>query len=228
MKKTLKKALFYFGGLFLMTIGLNVSKLSNLGITAASSTARVLELITPLTLGVCSMIVFIAMVALQFVLLRRRFTVTNILGIPMAVLFGYLVDITGTDPEAFGHLLIWVPRPGSYPMQLLYMVISVIISGIGIFMYLRPKWIPMPSEGLAGALSAVTHLSFGNCKTIVDCSVVAIALVLQFIFLGGLAAFTGDNIIIREGTIISAICMGQIVRLMTKWTGEKIERWFGR
>ena len=63
MKQVLKKALFYFGGLFLMTIGLNVSKLSNLGITAASSTARVLELISPLTLGVCSMIVFIAIIS---------------------------------------------------------------------------------------------------------------------------------------------------------------------
>lgn len=209
-----------------MTIGLNVSKLSNLGITAASSTARVLELITPLTLGVCSMIVFIVMVLLQFLMLRKGFAMINILGIPLAVLFGYLVDITGTDPEAFGHLLIWVPKPGSYPMQLLYMVISVIISGLGIFMYLRPKWIPMPSEGLAGALSKASHLSFGNCKTIVDCSVVVLALVLQFIFLGGIAAFTGNNIIIREGTIISAVCMGQIVRILTKLTGDKIQKWF--
>ena len=228
MSKAVKKAVFYFGGLFIMTIGLNVSKLSNLGITAASSTARVLELLTPLTLGVCSMIVFIIMVLLQLVILKKRFRATNILGIPMAVLFGYLVDITGTDPDAFGHLLIWVPKPETYAMQFLYMIISVVISGIGIFMYLRPKWIPMPSEGLAGAINTATGISFGNCKTIVDCSVVAIALILQFCFLGGLAAFTGESVIIREGTIISAIFMGQIVRLLTKLTDEKINKWFNR
>lgn len=215
----------YFAGLFTMTIGINLSKLANLGITATTAIPRVLELTTGLTLGAASLLIYLGMILVQLLLLRRRFPVRDLLGVPLTFLFGWMVDLTGTDPNAFGHLLLALPKPQGYPQQLGYMVLSVAVSGVGIFLYLRPRWIRMPSEGLAGAISTVSGLSFGNCKSLSDTSLVAIALVLQMALLGGLSSFVGEGVVVREGTVVSALLMGQIVRLLTGLVGDRVDRW---
>ena len=110
-------------------------------------------------------------------------------------------------------------------MKLVYLVVSVLIIGIGVFLYLRPKWVPMPAEGLAGAIAQVSGKAFGDCKTIVDTSMIVVALVLQLIFLGGLSSFTGDGVVVREGTIVAAIFVGQVVKFLGKNLGGKVDGW---
>lgn len=221
--KIVKQAICYILGLFIITIGINISKMSALGISPVSSIPRACEVIWGFTLGTTTMIIYCILVVLQIVVLRKKFKLTNLLGVPLTIVFGWMVDITGTDPNAFGHLLLNFPRPESYPVKLIYLVVSVIVIGVGVFLYLRPHWIPMPAEGLAGAISEVSGKTFGDCKTIVDCSMIAIAIILQLIFLGGFKSFTGDTVVVREGTVIAAVCVGQTVKLLTKLCGKKIE-----
>jgi uncharacterized membrane protein YczE len=136
-----------------------------------------------------------------------------------------MVDLTGTDPNAFGHLLLNFPRPEGYLMKFIYMVISVVIIGCGVFLYLRPNWIPMPAEGLAGAIAQVSGKAFGDCKTLVDTAMIVVALILQLIFLGGLSSFIGDGVVVREGTVIAAIFVGQVVKLLSKKFAKPVEAW---
>ena len=75
----------------------------------------------------------------------------------------------------------------------------------------------MPAEGLAAAISKVSGKPFGDCKTFVDVGLIVTALILQLIFLGGFKSFTGANVVVREGTILSAVCVGQVVKLLNKW-----------
>lgn len=220
-----KQFICYILGLFVITIGINISKMSNLGISPVSAIPRALELMCGFTLGITTFIIQIILVLLQLLILRKDFRVINALGLLLTVVFSYMVDLTGTDPNAMGHLLLNFPRPQNYVMQFVYMVVSVIIIGIGVFLYLRPKWVPMPTEGLAGAIAQVSGKAFGDCKTIVDTSMIVIALVLQLVFLGGLSSFTGDGVVVREGTIIAAICVGQVVKFLGRNLGAKVDGW---
>lgn len=223
-----KKAISYLLGLLIITIGINISKMSALGISPVSSIPRACEVKWGLTLGVTTMIIYCILVALQVIILRKKFRIINALGILLTVVFGWMIDFTGTDPNAFGHLMLHFPRPEGYLMQLLYSVVSVIIIGLGVFLYLRPKWIPMPAEGLAGAIAEVSGKPFGDCKTLVDCSMIFVALMIQLIFLGGFSSFTSDTVVVREGTIIAAVCVGQVVKLLTKWIGKPLDAFLNK
>lgn len=225
-KELTKKALCYVLGLLIITIGINISKMSQLGISPVSSIPRACELAWGITLGKTTMIIYCILVFLQIAVLRKKFKIINVLGIALTFAFGWMIDITGTDPNAFGHLLLNFPRPHSYIVKLIYSLASVAIIGTGVFLYLRPRWIPMPAEGLAGAISETTGKAFGDCKSAVDTSMIAIALLLQLIFLGGFKSFTGSQIVVREGTVIAALGVGQVVKFLTRKLGSSFERWF--
>lgn len=220
-----KQFVCYVLGLLIISVGINFSKMSALGITPVSSIPRACEQIWGMTLGTTTMIIYIILVLLQLVILRKRFRVINALGIVITFVFSAMVDFTGTDPNAFGHLLANFPRPEGYPMQLLYMVISLFISAIGVFLYLQPKWVPMPAEGLAGAIATVSGKPFGDCKTIADTTMVVAALILQLVFLGGFGSFLQEGVVVREGTIIAAIGVGQIVKLISKKAAKPMDAW---
>ncbi len=219
-----KQFICYIGGLLILTVGLNLSKLSGLGISPVSSIPRACEIIWGLTLGTTSMIVYAVLVLLQFILLRKRFRVINILGIVVTFLFSWMIDLTGSDPRAFGHLMAAVPVAGTYPMKLVYLVVSIFLIALGVFLYTSAHWIPMPAEGLAEALSTVTGKAFGDCKTMLDCTLIAIALILQLVFLGGFDSFKDPSTtVVREGTIISAVCVGQVVKFFNRKLGQKLQ-----
>lgn len=220
-----KQFVCYVLGLLVITIGINISKMSNLGISPVSSIPRACEQIWGFTLGITTMIIYIFLVLAQLVILRKDFRLTNALGIVLTIVFSAMIDLTGTDPNAFGHLLLNFPRPEGYVMKFIYMVVSVVIIGTGVFLYLRPNWVPMPAEGLAGAVAQVTGKPFGDCKTIVDTSMIIVALILQLIFLGGLSSFTGEGVVVREGTVIAAVFVGQVVKILSKKFAKPLEGW---
>lgn len=215
-----KRILMYLIGLLIIATGINVSKMSGLGISPVSSIPRALEVALGFSLGTMVIVIYIVLVLLQLLVLRKKFKLKNILGVPVAIVFGWMVDLMGIDPNAFGHLLYNFPRPVGYPMQFLYLIVSVLIIGVGVFIYLKPNLVPMPAEGLAGAISEVSGKPFGDCKTMVDVGLITVALVIQLIFLGGFSSFTGETVVVREGTIISAVCVGQVVKFLNKRFGK--------
>lgn len=234
--KIVKRILIYLSGLMIIALGINISKMSGLGIAPVSSVPRAVEVTLTnfgislpvgnqnlITTGNMVIVIYCILVIAQIVVLRKEFKAINVLGVPIAIVFGKMVDLVGIDPKAFGHLLnrINFPFPQNYPMRLVYIFASIIIIGIGVFVYLRPNLVPMPAEGLAAAISQKTGKLFGNCKTIVDTSLITIALIIQLIFLGGIHSFTGETVVVREGTILCAVCIGQVVKFLNKKLPKK-------
>ena len=233
MKKTLdivKRIIIYLVGCLIIALGINVSKLSALGISPVSSIPGVLAKKFPtVSLGSMVIIVYCLLVLAQFITLRKRFQLKNVLGVPVALVFGLMVDFVGTVPfkltlagiplgieKEFNGLLVNFPRPSNLLMQFVYLIASIILIGIGVVIYLKPKLVPMPAEGLAGAISTVSGKPFGNCKTIVDVSLILIASILQVIFLGGFKTFGIGKGVVGIGTILAAICVGQVVKFINK------------
>lgn len=214
-----KRIIIYLVGCSLIAIGINISKMSGLGISPVSSIPRALEVVWGFSLGTMVILVYIVLVLLQLLVLRKDFKLINFLGVPVAIVFGWLVDFFGINPSTVGHLLYNFPRPETYLMKLVYLFASIIIIGIGVYIYLKPQLVPMPAEGLAAAIAKKTGKPFGDCKTLVDISLITIALIIQLVFLGGLSSFNSDIIIVREGTIISALCVGQVVKFISRIKG---------
>ena len=212
--KMFKRILLYLAGLFCIAVGINVAKLAGLGISPVSSVPRALVVVWGFSLGTMIMLVYCALVLLQLIVLRKDFRWVNTLGVPVGIVFGSLVDFVGINPATAGHLMarLSLTQPATYFGSLAYLILSICIIGFGVTLYLMPKLIPMPGEGLAEAISKKTGKAFGDCKTIVDVSLILIALILQLLFLGGFSSFTGDKVVVREGTVLSAVLVGQTVK----------------
>ena len=225
MKNMPKRILTYLAGYLIIAIGINISKMSGLGISPVSSIPRALEVVFGLSLGTMVIIVYCVLVFVQFLILRKDFKLINLLGVPCAIVFGWMVDFVGINPDAIGHLLYYCPKPDDftslapfalYLIRFAYLIVSIIIIAIGVYIYLSPGLVPMPSEGVAAAIAKISGKPFGDCKTIVDVSLISIALIIQLIFLGGLKSFTGNTVVVREGTILSALLVGQCVKFISK------------
>lgn len=235
------RIIFYLIGLFIIALGINVSKLATLGISPVSSIPGVLNkifedisfsigsLTIHVTLGTMVIVVYCLLVIAQFIVLGKKFKIVNALGVAVGFVFGYMVDLVGTDPKALGHLLytLGVPGPASFGanevgtliIAIAYLLVSIIIIGIGVYIYLKPELVPMPAEGLALAISTKNGKAFGNCKSIVDTTLIAIALALQIICLGGFNSINplaDEKGVVGIGTIVSALLVGQVVKFIKR------------
>ena len=142
-----KRIIVYFLGLFVLGMGVNFAKYAGLGISPVSSVPYALELISQYSLSTTTLVVYVLFTLIQILLLRKDFQILQILQLPVTFAFSYFILFTDR-----AHLLFWLPEPGNYAVQLLYVAIAIVLSGIGVFLYLQPDLIPMPPEGLVQAM----------------------------------------------------------------------------
>ena len=212
----LKKLACYTAGLLLIAVGINVSKAGGLGISPASSAPYALETIWGIELGQATRIINVFLIALQIVLLRKRYKMIQLL--QFLTIFVLSVFITYTSRNY--PLLSWLPNPANYAAALAYTIFSSIVIGVGVSLYLIPKWIPMPPEGLAVTLTQLGQgkMPIHNAKNCVDISLVIIAIALSLAMQGKVSA-------VREGTVIIALLVGRFVGIGNKIYKEKILNW---
>ena len=215
LKKTAKKLLFYVGGLFLLAIGVNISKAAQLGISPVSAIPYAMELIWSINLGNATLIFNILLIAVQIALLRKNYNLVQLLQIVCTYLFGIFITYTSRE-----HLLLWLPLPSSYIIKLIYLFVSIIIIGIGVSFYLIPNLVPLPAEGLVNAIvkKSKDKYKFANVKVAVDSSMVFVSAVLSIVFLGGLKS-------VREGTVLAALLIGKVVGVIFKRYKKGFIQW---
>lgn len=213
MKQTIPKICSYVGGIFLIALGVNLSKMAGLGISPVASVPYAVELIWGIELGLATAIVYIFLILLQLILLRR-FSIMPFLQLLTTVVMSGFTTITST-----AYLLKWLAKPETYLQSLVFLAISIVLIGIGVFFYIKPNYIPIPSEGIAKTLVQISKgkLQFPNAKVTVDCSLVAIAVILTLITIGRVAG-------VREGTVITALLVGKMVGVCRKVEQKLRER----
>ena len=96
-----KQFICYVMGLLVITIGINISKMSALGISPVSSIPRACEQIWGFTLGTTTFIIYIILVVLQIVILRKDFKIINVLGIVLTMVFSVMIECVRTFAAGF-------------------------------------------------------------------------------------------------------------------------------
>lgn len=215
MKKTLKRLFIYITGFVILAAGVNISKTAQLGISPVSAIPYAMELIWGISLGMATFLFNIMVIGLQIILLRKNYKPIQLLQLVCTYLFGLFITYTSRE-----YLLFWLPLPSFYLMKILYLLISIIVIGIGASLYLIPNFVPLPAEGLAKALVELSKdkIKFSNAKVGVDSFMVLISALLSLVFLGGLKS-------VREGTILAALLIGKVVGFVFKHYKNAILAW---
>ena len=197
----LKRYLIFLVGLFVNSLGVSLITKANLGTSPISSIPYVLSLNFPFTLGNFTIFFSIFLIVLQLIILRKNFKLEHILQIPASIIFGYFIDLTMI-------LFSWV-NPEAYIMKIVYLLIGCLILGVGVYMEVLADVVMLPGESFVRAIVLTWKTNFGTTKICFDVSMSVIAAVLSFVFAGRLAG-------VREGTVIAALLVGFIARLIGK------------
>ena len=183
------------------SLGVSLITKANLGTSPISSIPYVLSLNFPFTLGNFTIFFSIFLIVLQLIILRKNFKLEHILQIPVSIIFGYFIDLTMI-------LFFWV-NPEAYIMKIVYLLIGCLILGVGVYMEVLADVVMLPGESFVRAIVLTWKTNFGTTKICFDVSMSVIAAVLSFVFAGRLAG-------VREGTVIAALLVGFIARLIGK------------
>ena len=197
----LKRYLIFLVGLFVNSLGVSLITKANLGTSPISSIPYVLSLNFPFTLGNFTIFFSIFLIVLQLIILRKNFKLEHILQIPVSIIFGYFIDLTMI-------LFFWV-NPEAYIMKIVYLLMGCLILGVGVYMEVLADVVMLPGESFVRAIVLTWKTNFGTTKICFDVSMSVIAAVLSFVFAGKLAG-------VREGTVIAALLVGFIARLIAK------------
>ena len=198
----------YCLGLLILAFGIALAVNSNLGVSPVSSLPYVISQIAGISLGTCTILVYICYILLQMVI-SRKFQPALLLQLVFSTIFGWFVD--GAK---------WVLGDFCLPTyfgQLAMLAASIVLIGFSLVLYIDVQLAPMPAEGLVGCLCEKLQKPFSSMKTFVDCSSVLIGAVLSFLFLGKLVG-------IREGTILTALLVGKTMGYLRKFVGPWIRK----
>lgn len=205
MKELPRRYLVFFSGVLVCATGIAFITRAALGSSPISATPLVLSLITPdyLSMGVFTFAFNMLFLAVE-ALLMRRFTLTQALAIPATLFFSLCIDCAMS--------LIPLQLNGPLPLRAAYLLLGCCLMALGISLEVIGSVVLLPGESVVKAIAHRMGKVFGNVKVGFD---VALTLAASVIALFAFHRLNG----VGAGTLVSALLVGQIVKLFTPRLG---------
>lgn len=213
MRKTeiAKRYILFIVSLFFAALGVAFTKHGELGVSPISSVANIMSYkFDSLSLGTWLIIYNCFLIVGQIAILRKEFEPIQLLQVPLSFLFGWFTDL--------GMWIVSFIPVNSYPLRLTMVIVGVVILGFGITLSVIANVIMNAGEAFVKAVSDKIRKEFGNVKIVFDILNVVLALALSLVF------FNFTIVGTREGTIISALLTGGVVKFFSKKLKTPLER----
>lgn len=210
----IKSYALFLIGLFIASMGVALSAKAGLGTSPVASVPYSVSLVNhTLTFGWWLNMWSVLQIAVQIALLRKKCKpVEIIIQTVLAFVYGYLTD--------FSCKLISGLQANTYIMQFALMILSCFVLGFGIWIQFKGGVAMLPGEAMNRAISEVTGKKYENIKIFFDVLYIIVAAAICFIFIGKLEG-------VREGSIIAAVLIGNIIKLYNslynKLTRKKLQ-----
>ena len=200
MKQTIKNYVLFIIGLFIASMGVSLSTKAGLGTSPVASVPYSISIVNDmLTFGWWLNIWSLAQIAVQIILLRSKCNPLEIIiQTALAFVYGYLTDLS--------CMLINGIHADSYAIQFSLMILSCFVLALGIWIQFKGGVAMLPGEAMNRTISEVMGKRYENVKIFFDVLYIVAAAVICFIFVGELDG-------VREGSIIAAVVVGNIIKL---------------
>ncbi|MER2114425.1 MAG: DUF6198 family protein [Solibacillus isronensis] len=213
MNQITKRIFIYILGTFLLGIGVTFSIKADLGVSPVSSLGYAIALITSISVGTAVFLSNLVFIAVQF-LLSGKFEAKNyLLQLISSVLVSVFIDAT----LALG---IFLPDATNWTLKIVYLVISLFIIALGVFLYVSAR-LPLASyDALIPIVGEKLKKPFGKAKTISDLVNITISTLICLLFIQTFGS-------IGIGTLIAAYFTGKIVGVIIKYFKAPLYNWLG-
>ena len=190
-------------GLFVASLGVAFSTKAGLGTSPVASVPYSVSLVNhALSFGWWLNVLSLIQITVQVALLRKRCKPLEIIiQTAVAFLYGYLTD--------FSCRILNGVQPAAYVARFAVMLVGCIVLALGIWIQYQGGVAMMPGEAMNRAISIVTGKRYENVKVFFDVLYILIATVICLVFLGELAG-------VREGSVIAALLVGNIIKLYNR------------
>lgn len=194
-------------GLLVLSLGIALITKASLGTSPITSIPYSLSMIfTSLTLGNFTILYSFLLVAIQAALLGRKANKFNLaMQVIVSIFFGYFVD--------FGMWVFGSVDPTIYAERILFVIIGCCGLAFGVYMQIIADLVIIPGDGLAYTLTMKLRKPYNRVRVTQDVTMIVIAAIIGYIGLGTLGG-------VREGTVISAILVGNIASLYLRKLGR--------
>lgn len=198
-QEVVRRFALFIISLFFSAFGVAFTKCGDLGVSPISSVANVMSIqFSSLSLGTWLILWNCILIAGQICILRKAFQPIQLLQIPLSFLFGYFTD--------FAMWCVSYLSVNSYLVQVLMVLMGVLLLGFGISLSVIANVIMNSGEAFVKAVSDSIHKDFSYVKIAFDIGFVLLAIMLSLMF------FDFAIIGTREGTLLSALCTGMVVK----------------
>jgi len=197
---TSRRVFFYLLGTVILALGISSAVRADIGVAPASTIAHAISKLTQLTIGRSTSLYYVFCMLMQ-VIIARRITLKILLQLPVAYLFGLLID--------FFYMLLSFPLPGILHRVLLLLA-SLVITSLGIRIMVGADILLAPSDGLAQAIGKPFDWPMSKSKLIFDMIITTFTAILTLIAVGDVFFVVG------AGTVLFMIGTGPIIGLFTK------------
>lgn len=184
-------------------MGVAFTKSGELGVSPISSVPNVMSIkFENISMGNWLIIWNCILILGQIVILRKEFQIIQLLQVPLSFIFGYFTD--------FGMWCVSFIPVNIYYIRILMVISGIIILGFGIALSVIANVIMNSGEAFVKAISDKYNKNFGNIKICFDVINVLLVVILSLVF------FNFTIVGTREGTVISALLTGVVVKFFTK------------
>ncbi len=203
MKQIVRNYILFLIGLFIAAMGVALSAKAGLGTSPVASVPYSISLLNhTLTFGWWLNLWSVLQILVQVALLRKKCNpIEIIIQTVLAFVYGYLTD--------FSCILINGIQANSYAVQFGLMILSCFVLGLGIWIQFKGGVAMLPGEAMNRAISEITGKRYENIKIFFDVLYIVAAAVICLLFIGKLEG-------VREGSIIAALLIGNIIKLYNR------------
>lgn len=209
---TIKHVGVYILGLFILTIGISLSIFAGLGVSPVSSLAYALTLASNISIGTTTILTNILFIIFQWIISRKFKIREYILQLIIVIMFGFFTDFT------FWIVQHFLPEPANLLGATFYLILSLIVVSLGLFLYLNTNLSMMPYDALTHVISVRYRMDFSKAKIICDVVNVLVATVFCLVTMHNFGS-------IGIGTFIAAYFTGIILGIFMKLFKVKLVTW---
>lgn len=191
---------FYFIGLIVLTLGIAFAVNSSLGTSPFDALLVGLFRTFGLTIGSWEVVVGLMMVLSNALIDRKR-----------PEYFALITSlVTGIGIDSWLFILNMFGSPTTWVGKWIYLILSLILTGLGIAIYLQSQVAPNPMDRSMMLISEKTGMSVTYSRALIN----VILVILAFLFGGAIGI----------GTLINALVTGAIINFFLPYTKRIRER----
>lgn len=196
----IKRVSIYLTGMVFVSLGIVLCAKCGLGVSPVSSLPYVFEAVVPLTFGQLTIIYHIINIAIQLFLLKELYNIKVLLQIPVALIFGWLIDLIKS-------MIIFDSTKLLY--QIPALILSVLFTALGMVCMVEMELVQNPPDGVVKLISEKGKAELGKVKVLYDVASAGSAALVGIVCLGEVRG-------IGIATLVSAVFVGRMVTFIKR------------